>query len=65
VQEIRLRPLVRDDLMQVIVDAASLRVGAAAPLAQLVHDKTGGQSVFRPSVSFLRSAEEGLLRFRS
>ncbi|HKC79752.1 MAG TPA: serine/threonine-protein kinase PknK, partial [Gemmatimonadaceae bacterium] len=62
VQEIRLAPLVRDDLRQVIVDALRCESERAAPLAQLVHDKTGGNPFF--ALQFLSAlAEEGLLRF--
>jgi serine/threonine protein kinase len=42
VREIRLAPLVRDDLGQMIVDALRCEWKRAAPLAQLVHEKTGG-----------------------
>ena len=62
VQEIRLAPLVRDDLRQVIVDALRCESERAAPLAQLVHDKTGGNPFF--ALQFISAlAEEGLLRF--
>jgi PAS domain S-box-containing protein len=62
VQEIRLAPLVRDDLRQVIVDALRCESERATPLAQLVHDKTGGNPFF--AIQFISAlAEEGLLRF--
>src|ERR1700694_2720818 len=62
VQEIRLAPLVRDDLRQVIVDALRCESERAAPLAQLVHDKTGGNPFF--ALQFISAlAEQGLLRF--
>jgi len=54
VQEIRLAPLARDDLRQMIVDALRCEPERAAPLAQLVHERRG-QSVFSPFSSFLRS----------
>src|SRR6202043_897766 len=40
VQEIRLAPLPRDDLGQLIADALRCEPAGAAPLAQLVHEKT-------------------------
>jgi len=62
VQEIRLQPLARDDVGQVIVDALRCEPERAAPLAQLVHDKTGGNPFF--ALQFISAlAEEGLLRF--
>jgi PAS domain S-box-containing protein len=62
VQEIRLAPLARDDLRQVIVDALRCEPERAAPLAQLVHDKTGGNPFF--ALQFISAlADEGLLRF--
>src|SRR5882672_551831 len=62
VQEIRLAPLARDDLRQLIVDALRCESEPAAPLAQLVHDKTGGNPFF--ALQFISAlAEQGLLRF--
>ena len=62
VQEIRLAPLARDDLRQMIVDALRCEPERAAPLAQLVHEKTGGNPFF--ALQFISAlAEEGLLRF--
>src|SRR6202043_4265675 len=62
VREIRLAPLARDDLRQVIVDALRCESERATPLAQLVHDKTGGNPFF--AIQFIAAlAEEGLLRF--
>src|ERR1700681_3118301 len=62
VQEIRLAPLARDDLRQVLVDALRCESERAAPLAQLVHDKTGGNPFF--ALQFISAlAEQGLLRF--
>jgi PAS domain S-box-containing protein len=60
VQEISLAPLARDDLRQVIVDALRCESERAAPLAQLVHEKTGGNPFF--TIQFLTAlAEQGLL----
>jgi PAS domain S-box-containing protein len=62
VQEIRLVPLARDDLGQLIADALRCEPAGAAPLAALVHDKTAGNPIF--VIQFLYAlAEEGLLRF--
>ena len=60
VQEITLAPLVRDDLAQLIADALRCKPERAAPLAQLAHEKTGGNPFF--TIQFLLAlAEEGLL----
>jgi predicted ATPase len=62
VQEVRLAPLTRDDLGQLIADALRCDPAGAAPLVQLVHKKTAGNPFF--VIQFLYSlAEEGLLRF--
>jgi serine/threonine protein kinase len=62
VQEVRLAPLTRDDLGQWITDALRCDPADAAPLLQLVHEKTAGNPFF--VIRFLYSlAEEGLLRF--
>jgi predicted ATPase len=62
VQEIRLAPLTRDDLRQMIVDVLRCEPERAAPLAQLVHEKTEGNPFF--ALQFISAlAEEGLLRF--
>jgi PAS domain S-box-containing protein len=62
VQEIRLAPLAREDLERLIADTLSCAPGHAAPLAQLVHEKTGGNPFF--AIQFISAlAEEGLLRF--
>src|SRR5260370_23947692 len=62
VQEISLAPLAREDLGRLIADTLSCMPTAAAPLAQLVHDKTGGNPFF--AIQFISAlAEEGLLRF--
>ena len=62
VQEIRLAPLARDDLGQLIADALRCEPPGAAPLAQLVHEKTAGNPFF--VIQFLHAlADEGLLAF--
>ncbi len=62
VQEVRLAPLARDDLGQLIADALRCDPVDAAPLVQLVHEKTAGNPFF--VIQFLYSlAEEGLLHF--
>src|ERR1700676_5032772 len=62
VQEISLAPLAREDLGRLIADTLSCMPAAAAPLARLVHDKTGGNPFF--AIQFISAlAEEGLLRF--
>jgi PAS domain S-box-containing protein len=62
VQEISLAPLAREDLGRLVADTLSCTPGRAAPLARLVHEKTGGNPFF--SIQFISAlAEEGLLRF--
>jgi PAS domain S-box-containing protein len=62
VQEIRLAPLARKHIGQLIADALHCEPECAAPLAQLVHEKTDGNPFF--VIQFLYAlAEEGLLRF--
>src|SRR5580700_8031910 len=62
VQEINLAPLGEEDLGRLIADTLSCMPAAAAPLARLVHDKTGGNPFF--AIQFISVlAEEGLLRF--
>ena len=62
VHEIRLWPLARDDLGQLIADSVRCEPERAAPLAQLVHQKTGGNPFF--AIQFISAlAEEGLLAF--
>ena len=61
-QEISLAPLARADVRQLIVDALRSGPEEAEPLAQLVHDKTGGNPFF--TIQFLHTLDdEGLLRF--
>ncbi len=63
VQEISLAPLAREDLGRLIADTLSCEPDRAAPLARLVHEKTGGNPFF--AIQFISAlAEEGLLRFR-
>jgi len=62
VQEIRLAPLAQEDLGRLIADTLSCPPRHAAPLARLVHEKTGGNPFF--AIQFISAlAEEGLLRF--
>ena len=62
VAEITLAPLAREHLGQLIADALYCDPERAAPLAQLVHEKTGGNPFF--AVQFVSSlGEEGLLTF--
>src|SRR3984893_5254374 len=62
VQEISLAPLAQEDLGWLIADTLSCTPPVAAPLARLVHDKTGGNPFF--AIQFISAlAEEGLLRF--
>jgi PAS domain S-box-containing protein len=62
VHEIVLSPLRVDDVGQLIADALHCKPARARPLAQLVHEKTGGNPFF--AIQFLASlAEEGLLAF--
>ncbi len=62
VQEISLAPLAREDLGRLIADTLSCEPDRAAPLARLVHEKTGGNPFF--AIQFISAlAEEGLLRF--
>src|SRR5437870_4735135 len=62
VAEIALSPLTRGHLAQLIADALRCEPEHAAPLAQLVHEKTAGNPFF--AIQFLSSlAEEGMLIF--
>jgi PAS domain S-box-containing protein len=59
---VALAPLGRDHLGQLLADALHCELEHVAPLARLVHDKTGGNPFF--AIQFLRSlAEEALLTF--
>ena len=60
--EISLAPLSRADVQQLIADALRCGPEEAAPLAQLVHEKTGGNPFF--TIQFLHALDdEGLLSF--
>ncbi|MBV8407684.1 MAG: AAA family ATPase [Alphaproteobacteria bacterium] len=62
VQRITLAPLVRKDLGRLVADTLSCTPPAAAPLARLVHNKTGGNPFF--AIQFISAlADEGLLHF--
>jgi predicted ATPase len=62
VQEIVLAPLGLDDIGQLVADAMHCEPERVRPLAQLVHEKTGGNPFF--AIQFLTAlAEEGLLAF--
>ncbi|HEY1942696.1 MAG TPA: AAA family ATPase, partial [Roseiarcus sp.] len=62
VHDIVLTPLGRDDLGRLIADSIRCEIEHAAPLAQLVHEKTSGNPFF--AIQFVSSlTEEGLLTF--
>jgi PAS domain S-box-containing protein len=62
VTEIALAPLGQAHLQQLIADALRCEPAHAAPLAQLVHQKTGGNPFF--AIQFLSSlTDEGMLAF--
>ncbi len=62
VVEITLAPLAPEHLRQLLSDALRCETERAAPLAQLVHEKTGGNPFF--ANRFIASlAEEGMLTF--
>jgi len=62
IEEIKLAPLTGDDLGQLIADSLRCEQARAAPLAQLVHQKTAGNPFF--AIQFISAlAEEGLLAF--
>ena len=62
VAEIAIDPLAREDLGQLISDAFRIGLERAAPLAQLVHEKTGGNPFF--AIQFISSlADEKMLTF--
>ena len=61
-QDIVLGPLTREDLAQLIADSLHCDPERASPLAQLIHDKTGGNPFF--AIQFISTlAEEALLTF--
>lgn len=62
VADITIAPLARAHLGQLIADALHCELDRAAPLAKLLHEKTGGNPFF--VIQFLYAlAEEGLLAF--
>src|SRR5215469_7609673 len=62
VQDIVLTPLGRGDLGQLLADSLYCEPEHAAPLAQLIHEKTTGNPFF--AIQFISTlAEEGLLAF--
>jgi len=62
IEEITLEPLASEHLAQLIADALRCEPERAAPLAQLVHEKSGGNPFF--ALQFISAlAEEGLLTF--
>jgi predicted ATPase len=64
VQEIVLAPLGLDEVGQLVADALHSEPESARPLAQLVHEKTGGNPFF--AIQFFTAlADEGLLTFDS
>ena len=64
VHEIVLAPLRIDDVKQLVADALHCEPKHARPLAQLLHEKTGGNPFF--AIQFFATlAEEGLLSFDS
>ena len=62
IQQITLAPLAREHLGQLIADALRCEPERAAPLVQLVHEKTSGSPFF--AIQFMSSlSEEGMLTF--
>ena len=62
VREIMLAPLTREDLARLIADSVHSDPELAGPLAQVVHEKTGGNPFF--AIQFISAlADEGLLTF--
>ena len=62
VQEIILAPLAREDLGRLVAESLRCEPARAAPLVQVVHQKTGGNPFF--AIQFISAlAEEGLLAF--
>jgi PAS domain S-box-containing protein len=61
-QDIVLTPLGRDDLGQLLADSLRCEPERAAPLAELIHEKTTGNPFF--AIQFISAlADEGLLTF--
>jgi predicted ATPase/signal transduction histidine kinase len=64
VHEIELEPLSLSDVNQLLSDALRCELSYSGPLAQLVHDKTGGNPFF--TIQFLTNlADEHLLEFEA
>jgi PAS domain S-box-containing protein len=62
VRDIVLTPLGRDDLGELLVDSLHCELERAAPLAELIHEKTAGNPFF--AIQFISAlADEHLLRF--
>jgi PAS domain S-box-containing protein len=62
VHQIELAPLTADSVAQLVADALHCPATTAVPLAQLVHEKTGGNPFF--AIQFLSAlADEALLTF--
>ncbi|MBR0716535.1 AAA family ATPase [Bradyrhizobium liaoningense] len=62
VRDIVLSPLSRDDLGRLLVDSLQCKLARAAPLAQLVHEKTTGNPFF--AIQFISTlADDRLLTF--
>ncbi|MEX3900242.1 AAA family ATPase [Paraburkholderia sp. BR10954] len=62
VRQIELAPLTRDSVAHLVADALHCDRANAAPLAQLAHEKSGGNPFF--TIQFLTAlADEGLLTF--
>jgi PAS domain S-box-containing protein len=62
VQEIILAPLACEDLGRLVAESLRCEPARAAPLAQVVHQKTGGNPFF--AIQFISAlAEDGLLAF--
>jgi PAS domain S-box-containing protein len=60
--EVSLAPLGRDDLRRLVADSFRCEPARAAPLAELIHEKTGGNPFF--SIQFISSLiDEALIRF--
>jgi PAS domain S-box-containing protein len=61
-QDIVLAPLGSDDLQQLLSDSVHCGLERAAPLAQMIHEKTSGNPFF--AIQFISTlADEGLLAF--
>ncbi len=63
VHELRPRPLTGEDLTRLIADSLRCAAEEAAPLAELIHSRTGGNPFF--AIQFMSAlVEEGMLSFR-